>query len=171
MLHYPGYPGDSGAYSVLIHEFAHTIHLFGLNTIDPTFNNRLKIAYDAAMEKGLWQGTYASSDRREYWAESTQVWFNPEDTPDDPSFNRIPNTRTELKNYDSGLAALLAEIYSDSEWRYTPPRERTHLPHLQGFDPQDSPTFQGWPELEAVYQQLRNPNSDGGNKWVDLRAI
>ena len=169
LLHYPGYPGDSGAYSVLIHEFAHTIHLFGLNTIDPVFDNRLKIAYDAAMEKGLWQGTYASSDRREYWAESTQVWFNPEDTPDDPSFNRIPNTRTELKNYDSGLAALLAEIYSDSEWRYTPPRERTHLPHLQGFDPQDSPTFQGWPELEAVYQQLRNPNSDGGNKWVDLR--
>ena len=169
LLHYPGYPGDSGAYSVLIHEFAHTIHLFGLNTIDPVFDNRLKIAYDAAMEKGLWQDTYASSDRREYWAESTQVWFNPEDTPDDPSFNRIPNTRTELKNYDSGLAALLAEIYSDSEWRYTPPRERTHLPHLQGFNPQDSPTFQGWPELEAVYQQLRNPNSDGGNKWVDLR--
>ena len=162
LLHYPGSGG--GSYSVLIHEFAHAIHLFGLNTIDPAFDSRLKIAYDAAMEKGLWQGTYASSDRREYWAESTQAWFYPKGHS---SFNG--NTRHALKAYDPGLAALLTEIYSDSEWRYTPPVARTHLPHLQGFDPQDSPTFQGWPELEAVYQQLRNPNSDGGNKWVDLR--
>ena len=169
LLHYPGYPGDIDAYSVLIHEFAHTIHLFGLNTIDPAFDNRLEIAYDAAMEKGLWQGTYASTNRLEYWADNTQVWFNSEDTPGAPNLNHIPSKRTELKNYDPGLAALLAEIYGDSEWRYTPPRERTHLPHLQGFDPQDSPTFQGWSELEALYQQLTNPNSDGGGRWVDLR--
>ena len=96
LLHYPGSGG--GSYSVLIHEFAHTIHLFGLNTIDPAFDSRLKIAYDAAMEKGLWKGTYASSDRREYWAEGTQAWFYPEDTPDDNSYNRSHvNTRTELK--------------------------------------------------------------------------
>ena len=38
-----------------------------------------------------------------------------------------------------------------------------------GFDPQDSPRFQGWPELAELYQQLRNPNSDGGGRWVDLR--
>ena len=72
--------------------------------------------------------------------------------------------------YDPGIATLLAEVYGDSEWRYTSPTERTHLPHLQGFNPQDSPTFQGWPELaELWYQQLRNPNSDGGGRWVDLR--
>ena len=162
LLHYPGSGG--GSYSVLIHEFAHAIHLFGLNTIDPAFDSRLKIAYDAAMEKGLWQGTYASSDRREYWAESTQAWFYPKGHS---SFNG--NTRHALKAYDPGLAALLTEIYGDGGWRYTPPVARTHLPHLQGFNPQDSPTFQGWPELEAVYRQLRNPNSDGGGRWVDLR--
>ena len=168
LLHYPGSGG--GSYSVLIHEFAHTIHLFGLNTIDPAFDSRLKIAYDAAMEKGLWKGTYASSDRREYWAEGTQTWFYPEDTPDDNSYNRSHvNTRTELKNYDPDLATLLTEIYGDSEWRYTPPTVRTHLPHLQGFNPQDSPTFQGWPELEELYRQFSNPDSDGGDKWVDLR--
>ena len=163
LLHYPK---GGGSYDAPIHEFAHTIHLNGLNTIDPTFDSRLKIAYDAAMEEGLWQGTYASSDRREYWAEGAQAWFDPKGGT---SFNNYDNTRHALKAYDPGLAALLAEVYGDSSWRYTPPTARTHLPHLQGFDPQDSPTFQGWPELEALYQQLRNPNSDGGGRWVDLR--
>ena len=162
LLHYPG----GGSHSIMIHEVAHAIHRFGLNTVDPTFNNRLQIAYDAAMEKGLWQGTYASSDRGEYWAEGTQAWFYPKGGD---SFYNYGNTRQALKEYDPGLAALLAEVYGDSGWRYTSPAARIHLPHLQGFNPQDSPTFQGWPELEAVYQQLRNPNSDGGGRWVDLR--
>ena len=161
LLHYPG--GDSN--NVLFHGFAHTIHRFGLNTVDPTFNNRLQIVYDAAMEKGLWQGTYASADRGEYWAEATRAWFHPKSGG---SFKG--NTRQALKVYDPGIAALLAEVYGDSGWRYTPLATRTHLPHLQGFDPQDSPTSQGWPELAELYhQQLRNPNSDGGGRWVDLR--
>ena len=164
LLHYPQ---GGGSYNVLIHEFAHSIHLNGLNTIDPTFDNQLKIVYDAAMEKGLWQGTYASSDRREYWAEATQAWFHPKGGG---SFNNYGNTRRALKAYDPGIATLLTEVYGDKEWRYTLPTERTHLPHLQGFDPEDSPTFQGWPELEELWhQQLRNPNSDGGGRWVDLR--
>ena len=161
LLHYPG--GVSN--NVLFHGFAHTIHRFGLNTVDPTFNNRLQIVYDAAMEKGLWQGTYASADRGEYWAEATRAWFHPKSGG---SFKG--NTRQALKVYDPGIAALLAEVYGDSGWRYTPLATRTHLPHLQGFDPQDSPTSQGWPELAELYhQQLRNPNSDGGGRWVDLR--
>ena len=150
---------------VVIHRFAHKIHLSGLNTIAPAFDNRLKIAYDAAIEKGLWQGTYASSDRREYWAEGTQTWFHPKGG--NSSFNG--NTRGALKAYDPELAALLAEVHGDTEWRYTPATERTHLPHLQGFDPQDLPTFQEWPGLEELYQQFRNPNSDVSDKWVDLR--
>ena len=164
LLHYPG---SGGSHTVLIHEFAHAIHRFGLNTVDPTFNNRLQITYDAAMEKGLWQGTYASADRGEYWAVGTRAWFYPKARD---SFYNYGNTRQALKEYDPGLAALLAEVYGDSGWRYTPLATRTHLPHLQGFDPQDSPTFQGWPELAELYhQQLRNPNSDGGGRWVDLR--
>ena len=167
LLHYPN---GGGSYTVLIHEFAHAIHIFGMSTIDPTFDKRLKIAYDAAMAKGLWRGSYSSTTSGEYWAEGTQAWFYPEDTPDDNSYNRSHiNTRTELKHYDPDLAALLTEIYGDREWRYTPPTVRTHLPHLQGFDPQDSPTFQGWPELEKANRQFRNPNSDGEGRWVDLR--
>ena len=160
------YPGGGGLYNALIHEFAHTIHRFGLNTIDPTFDNRLKAAYDAAMAQGLWQGTYASSDRREYWAEGTMGWFHPNGGG---SFSNFGTTRLALKAYDPGLAALLAEIYGDTQWRYTPSIVRLNLPHLQGFNPQDSPTFQGFPELEELYRQFHDPNSEGGANWVDLR--
>ena len=163
ILHYPGDTGR-GLYNVLIHEFAHTIHRYGLNTVDPTFNNRLQITYDAAMQKGLWQGTYASSDRGEYWAEATHAWFHPKGGG---SFKG--NTRQALKVYDPDIAALLAEVYGDSGWRYTPPAVRLHLPHLQGFNPQNSPTFRHRPELEELYRQFRDPNSDGGDNWVDLR--
>ncbi len=157
--------GD-GSYSILIHEFGHAVHLHGLKLIDPTFDDRLQRAYDTAMANGLWQGTYASSNSWEYWAEGTQAWFYPNGGG---SFNNYGNTRQALKAYDPGLAALLTEIYGDGDWRYTIPATRTHLPHLQGFNPQDVPTFQPPVEVVQLDEQFRNPNSDGGGKWVDLR--
>ncbi len=162
------YPGDTAPNGFqLIHEFAHAIHHMGLNTVDPEFDARLKITYDAAMKKGLWRGTYAASDRSEYWAEGTHAWIDPKGGS---SFKRVHggNTRAELKTYDPDLATLLTEIYGDSEWRYTPIVTRPQLPHLQGFNPQDSPTFE-WPEeLEETYAQLRDPYIDSGDEWVNL---
>ena len=161
------YPGTFAIrYEALIHELAHAIHLLGLNTLDPTFDKPLRITYEAAMKKGLWRGTYASSDRREYWAEATHAWFRPNGAG---SFDRFGNTRQALKQYDPELSTLLAEVYGDREWRYTPVGTRTHQPHLHGFNPQDSPTFDGWPELAALYRQLSDPNSDGGSEWVNLK--
>ena len=165
------FPGEAPQeYNVQIHEFAHGIHILGLNTLDPTFDERLQMTYEAAMKKGLWQGTYASSDKREYWAESTQAWFH-HNTPG--SFKNLDpirhTTRQALKLYDPELATLLAEVYGDRQWRYTPVETRTHLPHLQGFNPQDSPIFEGWSELEETYRQLKNPNSDGNGAWANLK--
>ena len=166
------YPGEVyQGYSLLLHEFAHGIHLLGLNTLDPTFNERLKITYEGAMKNGLWQGTYAASDEREYWAEGTHAWFYPNGPS---SFSSLDPThhssRQALKKYDPELATLLAEVYGDREWRYTPVTTRTHLPHFQGFDPQNSPTFQGWPELKAIYKEfLEDPSSDGNGRWVNLK--
>ena len=166
LLNYPG--NFAIRYEALIHEVAHAIHRLGLNTFDPTFDERLGIVYEAAMKKGLWRGTYASSDRREYWAEGTHAWFFPNGGG---SFDRFGDTRQALKGYDPGLSELLTEIYGDSQWRYTPIAERTHQKHLQGFDPQKSPVFQGWPELAALYQDLRNPNSTGAGEWVNLKPF
>ena len=165
------YPGDTAPNGYqLVHEFSHIVHLTALRVIDPGFDNRLKMMYDAAMRKGLWQGTYAASDRYEYWAEGTNAWI---DTKGGSSFKNIHGgngkTRADLKMYDPGLATLLTEVYGDGEWRYTPVATRTHLPHLRGFDPQNSPTFK-WPEeVEKTYVQLRNPDIDGGDEWVNLK--
>ena len=165
LLRYPG--PHSRSYNVMIHEFAHAIHRLGLNSLDPMFDQRLQEIYKRAMQKGLWQGTYASSDRKEYWAEGTLAWFHYEGAG---SFHRFGNTRQALKAYDPALATLLAGIYGDRGWRYTPVETRTHQSHLRGFNPQDSPTFEGWPELEALYKELSNPNSTGGGKWVNLKS-
>ncbi len=160
LLNYPGDPLEE--YSVMIHEFAHNVHLEGLKTADPDFDNRLKTAFEAALAKGLWKGMYASSNRREYFAEGATAWFNAHWE------NFDINTRTKLKEYDPELAKLVAEVFGDTDWRYTPATARTHLPHLQGFNSQDSPTFEWPPELVACYQQLFEPDGDGGDKWIDL---
>ena len=165
ILNYPG--SFAIRYEALIHELAHGIHLLGLNTLDPTFDNRLRITYERAMRKGLWQGTYASSDRREYWAEATHAWFYPNGAS---SFDRFGNTRQGLKEYDPELATLLAEVYGNHQWQYTPIGTRNRQPHLQGFNPQNSPTFDGWPELAVLFQQLRDPKSDDSGEWVNLKA-
>ena len=152
-------------FHLTIHEFAHTIHE-GLNRLGPEFDNRLRATYEAAMEKGLYHGYYASSNRDEYWAEGVESWFH-------ATQSNVVNTRSDLKTYDPGLAKLIAEIFGDGDWRYTPPDTRLHLPHLQELNPQDFPRFDGSPpwEIGAVEleEQLKNPNSDGGGKWVDLK--
>src|SRR5262245_33942259 len=58
-----GYKGDPYAVeNILIHEFGHVIHERGMNSIDPTFDRRLRVAYEAAKRAGLWKGTYAGSN-------------------------------------------------------------------------------------------------------------
>ena len=167
LLQYPGDPYWNE--NVLVHEFSHALHEMGLNTIDAGFDNRLNEAYNAAMAQGLWQGTYASTNKQEYWAEGAQSWFNT-NRENDADHNHV-NTRAELKVYDPGIAALLTEIFGDNAWRYTLPETRLHLPHLQGFDPQTAPTFQ-WPaDSLACYQQLTDPEINScGDKWVNLEA-
>ena len=140
LLNYAGDPYSTE--NILVHEFAHAIHQMGLNTVDPSFEDRLKVAYDAAVEKGLWENTYAITNRAEYWAEGTQSWFDTNRANDD-QHNHV-DTRDKLKAYDPMLATLLTEVFGDTEWRYTQAVTRTHLSHLHGFNPEESPTFE-WP--------------------------
>jgi hypothetical protein len=148
-----GYPGDPYASeNILIHEFAHNIHLRGLNNVDPTFDVRLKNAYAEAMEKGLWKGKYASVNHHEYFAEGVQSWFD-DNRENDHDHNHV-NTRAELIEYDPRLAAICREIFADTEFTYTKPATRLHG-HMAGYDPTQAPTFV-WPErLAAVKAAIR----------------
>ena len=148
---------DSG----LIHEFAHAIHAV-TKTVGPAFDNRLRATYNAAIEKGLWADTYAASNRDEYLAEAVGSWFHAA-----ASGNPV-KTRDALKTYDPSLALLISEIFGDYAWRFTPLAMRTHLPHLQGFDPRAAPKIKRPPgELEA-YEELYNPAINERDEWVNL---
>ena len=138
-----GYQGDPyEAECILIHEFAHNIHLRGMLNIDPTFDVRLKAAYQKAMSAGLWKGKYASVNHHEYFAEGVQSWFD-NNREDDHDHNHV-NTGDELLEYDPELAALCREVFGDTELRYTKPVTRLQG-HLKGYDPSKAPEFV-WPE-------------------------
>ncbi len=137
------YDGDPYATeNILIHEFAHNLHLRGLSNVDPTFDTRLRAAFDAAMKAGLWKGAYASTNHHEYWAEGVQSWFD-NNRENDFQHNHV-NTRAELVAYDAGLAALCREVFGDTELKYTKPQTRL-TGHLAGYDPAKAPRFV-WPE-------------------------
>lgn len=138
-----GYPGDPySTESILIHEMAHSIHLRGMLQLDPTFDDRLRKAYDAAMETGLWKGKYASVNDREYFAEGVQSWFD--NNRENDNYHNHVNTRAELIEYDPGLAALCREVFGETELTYTRPETRL-TGHLAGYDPATAPKFV-WPE-------------------------
>ena len=87
------YPGDPyAAENILIHEFAHNIHLRGMANVDPGFDARVKAAYDAAMQAGLWKGKYAGVNHHEYFAEGVQSWFD-NNRENDHDHNHV-NTNT-----------------------------------------------------------------------------
>jgi len=115
---------DADAYrgfSVFIHEFAHSIHLIGLRSSDPTFEARLTQAYETALASGLWNNTYSATNRLEYWAEGVTIWFNAHwSTLAHPD---IVNTREKLAQYDDGLYRLVRDYFTADEIPLCAPAE------------------------------------------------
>ncbi|MGE3818151.1 MAG: hypothetical protein AB7I30_01835 [Isosphaeraceae bacterium] len=137
-----GFPGDPySTENILIHEFAHAVHEMGMRRIDPTFDARLREAFQAAQAKGLWKDTYAATNRSEYFAEGVQSWYDT-NRASDAQHNDV-DTREELQAYDPALAALIAEVFGDNPWRYVRPENRpdSERTHLAGFDRAKAPRF------------------------------
>jgi hypothetical protein len=147
LLCFPGDPYDTE--NILIHEFAHTIHDYGLNKHIPDFDTRVKAAYEKAIKAGLWKGAYAAENHHEYWAEGVQDWFD-NNRENDAVHNSV-NTRAELKEYDPGLAALCKEVFGDEAWRYRKPSARPaeQRGHLAGFDFSKAPAFK-WRDMKQT---------------------
>jgi alpha-glucosidase len=102
--------------NILIHEFAHCIHSFGLRALDRTFDRRLRAAYTRAIDAGLWKGSYAATNAAEYWAEGVQSYFDC-NAPKGGVHNGI-DTREKLAKYDPTLFALIDEAFRKSPYRY-----------------------------------------------------
>jgi peptidyl-prolyl cis-trans isomerase A (cyclophilin A) len=163
-----GYPNDPySTENILVHEFAHAIAGVGMRAIDPTFNERLQVAFRKARDAGLWKGTYAGSNPAEYWAEGAQNWFD-DNRENDAQHNAV-NTRAELKQYDPALAELCREVFGEGEWRYQkpltrPPPERAHL---AGFDPARAPRFK-WREYPVTLKPRVQIQTELGEIEVEL---
>jgi hypothetical protein len=140
-----GIKGDPYAEeNILIHEFAHALHQMALNQIDPLFQKKIERCFEQATKQKIWEGTYASTNVNEYWAEGVQSWFNT-NRENDREHGQI-NTRKELKEQDPGLAALIKHILGDTDWRYQLPQNRkTISPHLVGFQADKEKPFV-WPK-------------------------
>ncbi len=160
------YPGDPYAQEcILIHEFAHCIHLRGMVNVDPTFDKRLKATYDSAMKAGLWKGKYASVNHYEYFAEGVQSWFD-NNRVNDHDHNHV-HTRALLLEYDPSLAAMCREVFGETIIKYTKPTTRL-TDHMAGYDPKKAPTFV-WPErLVQAHAEIK-ASAEGRDQLANSR--
>lgn len=164
------YPGDPYfKENILIHEFAHAMHHIALRAIDPTFDQRLKAAYEKAKGQGLYPDTYAITSRGEYWAEGVQNWFD--NNRQNDALHCHVNTRAELKQYDPELATLCAEVLGDGPWRYRKPMDRDPAgrAHLAGWDPTTAPRFR-WRQAPLTDQPRVLIQTAMGDIEVELDA-
>ena len=113
--------------SILVHEFAHGIHLIGIEGLeDKTLANEIRSIYEKAKLAGKWPKTYAISNYEEYFATLTTIWFNVMAESADGSWDgtRGPvNTREELYEYDRDAYEFFKRIYPEinlpEPWNYS----------------------------------------------------
>ncbi len=109
--------------SIGVHEFCHTIDS-ALESIDPTWRERLNETYREVRKKRLYEGAYAGSNPGEYWAEICQAYF---DCNRVNNYNHGPiGTREQLKAYDPTGYELVRSTFRlspEQDWRYRFPRK------------------------------------------------
>ena len=104
-----GVPEEDSHCLVFIHEFAHSIHSAKEDLPSGSaFNARLQAIYQSALAKGLWRGAYASTNVREYWADTVAFWF--QESISDPS----SASHLELEEYDPEIAEFIEEMFGDA---------------------------------------------------------
>jgi alpha-glucosidase len=101
---------------ILVHEFAHLIHLVGIAGVYPGFDSELEALLRNAIEKGRWKDTYAITNKEEYFAETVQSFFNCNRYSKSPNgVHNAINTRDKLKTYDPEMYDLLLHYFPESE--------------------------------------------------------
>lgn len=104
-----GLPGDRYVgESIMVHEFAHILHLIDIAGIEPGFNDELEKLRQQAIAEGLWENTYVISNAAECFAEGVQSFYNCNRiSVETNGVHNAINTREKLKLYDPRLYQLL----------------------------------------------------------------
>ncbi|XP_052806417.1 uncharacterized protein LOC128235652 [Mya arenaria] len=110
-----------GSLNVLVHEFAHTVHEYGLDT---GMKKRLLSAYTAVRNRRLWNDTYAMANAMEYFAVGTSVFFNSDHRIENLNGPHIRCVSTScstgnagkalLRNRDVTLYDIINEVFADN---------------------------------------------------------
>ena len=102
------------AEDILIHEFAHSIHLIGIRSTDATFDAKLDALLSKAINQGKYKNVYAATNFEEYWAEGVQNWFNVNaEVPTPDGKHNWVNTRSDMKKYDLELYDLISNYFAE----------------------------------------------------------
>lgn len=106
-----GYPDESA----LVHEVGHAIQLIGIDQLaDKTLQREFDAAYQNAKNRNLWPNTYAISNRMEFFATGTTIWFNVMSESYGGNFDGVRgpvNTREEMLHYYKQTYDFFAKIY------------------------------------------------------------
>ena len=103
--------------NILIHEFSHAIHRFGLGSLDPKFDARLQETYTQAMDKGLWKDTYAATNHSRVLGRGRAVVLRLQQPAQRGVHNDI-NTREKLAKYDPRPVRADRRAFKQNTWRY-----------------------------------------------------
>jgi hypothetical protein len=95
--------GPCDGVNILYHEIGHLVHGW---SVDPPDYIETRWLYDAAMKAGLYDGLYASTNFREYFAEGTQAYFDAQD-------REGTRNRTWLEHHDPELYELIRRVYGE----------------------------------------------------------
>ena len=95
--------GPCDGVNILYHELGHLVQNFAAGPPDELESRWI---YSDALAAGLYEGQYAATNYREYFAEGTQAYFDAQDRQGE--FNR-----SWLEDYDPALFALLTRVYGD----------------------------------------------------------
>lgn len=105
--------------NILVHEFAHGMHLQAIMFLDSTFNRQLLTAYSDAKARGVWVDYPTENEAvqhwLEYWAEGVQSWVH---ANKNGSYGLGEmDTRAELVTHHPALANLIARFLGRTSWQ------------------------------------------------------
>lgn len=98
--------------NICVHEFVHTMMMYGIQFSDPKLFAEIEDAYKHAMADSLWRGHYATTNAKEYFAEAAQTFFY-SNFPYEDRGRRV-FTPAELKAYDPRVYALLERVFKSN---------------------------------------------------------
>jgi len=100
--------GSTGG-NILVHEIAHMIDIGGIRQIDNGFQSTLSSTFTTARSNGLWDNVYAATNKEEYFAETTTIWFGQNwiGPIGGDGFRNEIGTRAQLQTYDLGIYNLI----------------------------------------------------------------